>query len=166
MHEIKPLSRAAIPLALERAMRYRLLNDPWQAESICRDVLRTEPDHQEALRMQVMCMTDQFGHPGELGLNEVLAVVARLADPYLRDYCSGIVHERQAGAVVGRGYPQSRDIAHDLLMKAMAFYEKAEPNKPENNEDPILRWNACVRAIRRHRLQAAPQDQEYPEMLE
>ncbi len=166
MKDLKPLSSHAIPLALERAMRYRLLNDPWQAESICRDVLRTEADHQEALRILVMCMTDQFGQRGELGMHEVLAVVAKLQDPYQREYCTGIVHERQAGAALRRGSPHSGEIAYDLLHRAMESYEKAEANKPENNEDPILRWNACVRAIRRHRLQAAPQDQGFPEMLE
>ena len=31
---------AAIPEALEKAHRYRLLNEPWQAESICHDVLQ------------------------------------------------------------------------------------------------------------------------------
>src|SRR6266496_5947017 len=32
---LKPISRAAIPRALERAERYRLLSEPEQAESIC-----------------------------------------------------------------------------------------------------------------------------------
>ena len=30
-------------------MRYRLLNDPEQAESICLDILEVEPGNQEAL---------------------------------------------------------------------------------------------------------------------
>ena len=29
--------------------RYRLLNEPWEAESICLDILTLEPDNQEAL---------------------------------------------------------------------------------------------------------------------
>ena len=48
MFELKPLSREAIPAALEKAMRYRLLNEPGAAESICHDVLRT--DDQRYLR--------------------------------------------------------------------------------------------------------------------
>ena len=39
MFELKPLSREGIPAALEKAMRYRLLNEPGEAESICHDVL-------------------------------------------------------------------------------------------------------------------------------
>jgi hypothetical protein len=35
----KPITRAAIPAAVEKAERYRLLNEPDGAESICLDVL-------------------------------------------------------------------------------------------------------------------------------
>jgi hypothetical protein len=38
MSELKSLSKEAIPAALEKAMRYRLLNEPAEAESICLDV--------------------------------------------------------------------------------------------------------------------------------
>jgi hypothetical protein len=33
--DLKPISIASIPRALEKAERYRLLNEPEQAESIC-----------------------------------------------------------------------------------------------------------------------------------
>ena len=45
MLELKRISKAAVPSALAKAERYRLLNEPEQAESICRDVLAVEPDH-------------------------------------------------------------------------------------------------------------------------
>ena len=48
MYTLKPLAKAAIPGALEKAERYRLLNEPLEAESICRDVLAVEPDNQQA----------------------------------------------------------------------------------------------------------------------
>ena len=48
MLELKQISKHAIPRALAKAERYRLLNEPHEAESICRDVLRTEPGNQEA----------------------------------------------------------------------------------------------------------------------
>ena len=41
--ELKRISQAALPAALAKAERYRLLNEPEQAESICRDVLAVEP---------------------------------------------------------------------------------------------------------------------------
>ena len=46
MFELKPLNQDAIPAALEKAMRYRLLNEPGAAESICLDVLQIDPDNQ------------------------------------------------------------------------------------------------------------------------
>jgi hypothetical protein len=42
--DLKPISIASIPRALEKAERYRLLNEPEQAESICLDILDAEPD--------------------------------------------------------------------------------------------------------------------------
>ncbi len=49
MFELKPLSAEAIPAALEKAERYRLLNEPAEAESICLDVLKTDPENQQAI---------------------------------------------------------------------------------------------------------------------
>lgn len=46
MFELKPLSEGAIPKALKKAERYRLLNEPRQAESICQDVLSIDPDNE------------------------------------------------------------------------------------------------------------------------
>ena len=49
MSELKSLSREAIPAALEKAERYRLLNEPFESESICLDILAIDPQHQQAL---------------------------------------------------------------------------------------------------------------------
>ena len=49
MFELKRLSEDAIPAALEKALRYRLLNEPAEAESICHDVLHIDPENQQAL---------------------------------------------------------------------------------------------------------------------
>ena len=49
MSELKPLSKEAIPAALEKAERYRLLNEPAEAESICLDILAPDPENQQAL---------------------------------------------------------------------------------------------------------------------
>ena len=54
MFELKPLSRESIPAALEKAMRYRLLNEPGESESICHDVLRLDADNQQALVLLLM----------------------------------------------------------------------------------------------------------------
>lgn len=49
--ELKILSPEAVPRALAKAERYRLLNDPGEAESICLDALRAAPHNQEAMRL-------------------------------------------------------------------------------------------------------------------
>ena len=54
MFELRPLSPSAIPSALAKAERYRLLNEGGQAESICLDVLAVDPDNQEALAMMIL----------------------------------------------------------------------------------------------------------------
>ena len=43
MFELKPLSQKPLPAALAKAERYRLLNEPSEAESICQDILAVEP---------------------------------------------------------------------------------------------------------------------------
>ena len=48
MFQLKPLSPSAIPAALAKAERYRLLNEPEQAESICEDILAAQPDNRAA----------------------------------------------------------------------------------------------------------------------
>jgi len=57
---LKTISKEGIPEALSKAERYRLLNEPGEAESICRDVMAVEPDHQGALRLLGLALTDQF----------------------------------------------------------------------------------------------------------
>jgi len=49
MFEPKPISKDAVPAALAKAERYRFLNEPGEAESICLDVLQIEPDNQDAI---------------------------------------------------------------------------------------------------------------------
>ena len=59
--DLKPISQPAIPEALEKVERYRLLNEPSQAESICLDLLRVDPGNQQALVLLLLSLSDQFG---------------------------------------------------------------------------------------------------------
>ncbi len=72
MPDLKPISKEAIPQALAKATRYRLLNEPAQAESICRDVLAADPENQEAVYALILALTDRFGHKGATPLGETL----------------------------------------------------------------------------------------------
>jgi hypothetical protein len=60
MFELKPLSISGIPAALARVERYRLLNEPRVAESICLDILESDPGNAEAVPMLILAITDQF----------------------------------------------------------------------------------------------------------
>jgi len=60
MFEPKRIAKEAIPAAMEKALRYRLLNEPLEAESICCDVLQVDLHNQEALVTLILALTDQF----------------------------------------------------------------------------------------------------------
>ena len=58
--KLKTISRSGLAQAIANAELYRYLNEPEEAESICRDVLAIDPTHALALRMLGLSMTDQF----------------------------------------------------------------------------------------------------------
>ena len=161
MTELKPISREAVPAALQKVERYRLLNEPAEAESICRDVLRTDPGNQRALIMLLLTLTDQFGRG--TSVNDPRAVLERLEGEYERNYYGGIICERQGKAQLRTGTPGSKANAHDWIHEAMGWYERAEALRPSGNDDAILRWNACARLLRDRELGPRPEDLiEYP----
>jgi tetratricopeptide (TPR) repeat protein len=159
MYELKPLSRNALPGALEKADRYRLLNEPVEAESICRDVLVVDPENQRALVMLLLSLTDQFDEGFSEALKEALGVLPHLADEYTRTYYAGIISERRAKALQKRGGPGTSYVAYESFREAMAWYEKAEALRSPGNDDALLRWNTCARILLRHRnLRSAPNE--------
>jgi len=158
MFELKPLSKEAIPAALDKAMRYRLLDEPGEAESICHDVLRIEPENQHALVILLLALTDRFGKGYAVGITQAQEVLPRLRDPYERAYYAGLVSERRAKAQLRQSGPGSGFAAYQLLREAMARYEKAEAIRPAGNDDALLRWNACARMIMGNKL--TPQQEE------
>src|SRR5882672_6689674 len=108
MFELKRISPEAIPLALEKAERYRLLNEPDMAESICLDVLEIDPHNQQALVMLLLALTDQFPTGRAECFSQAQAVVPRLTGEYERLYYSGIIWERHGQARADQGGPGSR----------------------------------------------------------
>ena len=158
---LKRITAEGIPHALERAERYRLLNEPVQAESICHDVLAIDADHQDALRCLILSLTDQFSAAGAAtAAREARAHIAKLHDEYERAYYQGLVHERETRAFLHRKNAV-RSAAYDGFRHAMEWYERAEALRP-GNVDAILRWNSCVRAIERERLAPADVERELP----
>jgi hypothetical protein len=165
MHELKPLHRDAIEAALAKAERYRLLNEPQEAESICLDVLEVDPGNQRARIVLLLALSDQFGDAsGEAARAQDLA--ARLDGEYERLYYGGLVAERRARAALQRGGAAAQG-AYEWLMDALDCFERAERVRPAGNDDAILRWNACVRVLRQHpQLETAGNVREEPQFLE
>jgi hypothetical protein len=162
--ELKPLSKQAIPAAIEKAMRYRLLNEPGEAESICLDVLRADPQNQEALVILLLALTDRFGKGYAISDTQVQEVLSRLHNDYERAYYAGIICERKAKARLDHGGPGSGFMAYDCLREAMSSYEKAEAIRPAGNDDALLRWNACARIIARNKLMPRPKESFEPSL--
>ena len=152
MFELKLLSADAIPAALEKALRYRLLNDPAEAESICHDVLRIDAENQQALVILLLALTDRFGKGYSVGVTEAQEVLSHLRGEYERAYYAGIICERRAKAQLSQGHPGSGHDAYELLREAMAWYEKAEMMRPVKNDDALLHWNTCARLIMGNQL--------------
>jgi hypothetical protein len=143
----KAITREAIPAALEKAERYRLLNEPGGAESICLDVLAVDPDDQEALVMLLLAITDQFDEDTAGNVRRTRDVLPRLRDGYKRAYYAGVIDERHAKALLRRGVLRSGEAAYGLLRDAMRSYEEAEKNRPSGDDEAILRWNTCARLL-------------------
>jgi tetratricopeptide (TPR) repeat protein len=146
--ELKPLSPEAIPAALEKANRYRLLNEPGAAQCICMDILAIDPENQDALKMIVLAISDRFGKDYGVDDTHYKDYLARLNDEYQRAYYTGIVYERRAKATLAKGGLQ----AYEQFVQAMECFEKAEAIRPAGNDEAILRWNGCARIITRNNL--------------
>ncbi|MCI0339274.1 MAG: hypothetical protein L0226_17010 [Acidobacteria bacterium] len=152
MYELKPISKEAIPQALEKAHHYRLLNEPSAAESICQDVLEVDPVNQQALVTLLLALTDRIASSFAAGAAQAREVLPRINDEYQRVYYAGIICERQAKALLNMGGPGARFDAYEWLLEAMNWYTKAETSRPTGNDDAILRWNACARIINSNNL--------------
>jgi hypothetical protein len=158
--DLRPISAESIPEALAKVERYRLLNEPSLAESICLDILAIAPDHQQALISLLLARTDQFGE----GVSAEAAheVLSRIQGGYERAYYRGIVWERVAHAQ-RRHRTGGGGAAYHALREAMICYEQAEAIRPPGNDDAILRWNTCARVIMRNpEIRPLPHEEYQP----
>jgi hypothetical protein len=162
MFELKRIAPEAIPAALEKAERYRLLNQPDAAESICEDVLAIEPDNQHALIALLLSLTDQFHDGDTLPFQQSVGLLPRLHGEYERAYYAGLIWERRASARLREGGPGSGRVALPWLLKAMRYYEQAEEHRPAGNDDALLRWNTCARLTHRHHLEPEAVEEYVP----
>jgi hypothetical protein len=158
MYKLKKLDARGIPAALAKAERYRLLNEAREAESICRDILETDPAGQGrtggAVALLILALTDQFGGHSRRGTvtpDTALALIGAMESPYDRAYLSGIICERWAKAEFARDADRTAGPhIFEWLTRAMDFFEEAEAIAPAANQDAVLRWNSCVRMMERN----------------
>src|SRR3984893_18155876 len=164
MSELKSLSRKAIPAALEKAERYRLLNEPGEAESICLDILKTDSENQQAIITLLLAQTDRFEKGYAVSDTQTKELLSRMKSEYDRAYYTGIVAERRGKAKLRQNTPDCRFQAYDLFREAMNLFEKAEAVRPPDNDDALLRWNTCARIIARNNLVAREPEEriEFP----
>jgi len=161
--ELKRLHADSIASAIKRAEHYRLLNEPLQAESICLDVLDSQPRHQGALILLLLARTDQFGESGGARVEDARQLMPALESEYDRSYYAGIICERWARAALRGNSPGAGPTAYNWLLQAMSWYEKAEALRPEGNDDPVIRWNSCVRQIQKaDHVRPAPDEGFHP----
>ena len=163
MLKLKSISREAIPRALEKIERYRLLNEPEEAESICLDILQIEPENQQALIALLLSLTDQFDR--KIPEHQMRELLTRLRGDYERAYYTGIICERKAKVYLKQNLPGTKFAAHNWLSEAMSWFEKAETIRPPGNDDAVLRWNSCARIIIEENLEAEI-DSSFEPMLE
>jgi hypothetical protein len=165
MFELKSLSPAAIPAALAKAERYRLLNEPEQSQSICEDVLRADPDNRDAKVMLILALSDQFALHLPQAAGRAADLVAELASEYERAYYGGLVAERRGRVLLAQPGPGAR-AAGEWLGEAMDQYERADALRPADNDEARLRWNACARTLNARPDLLAPDELEAPVMNE
>ena len=143
---LKRIRPESLDVALAKAEHYRALNQPEEAESICRDVLEVDAEKQNAWKVLGLALTDRFasGHAGLL--EEALASFERLQDDYERTYHLGVAWERAAKAHLERNEAHSAVAGFEHALDAYEAAEKMRPDLP----DPVLRWNRCIRLLRSH----------------
>jgi hypothetical protein len=147
MRELRTMSEASIPRALEKAERYRFLNEPAEAESICLDVLAVDPDNQKALITFVMALSDQLDERPAALFARAKEAAAKIRDDYARAYFSALLCERRAKAHQKQKSPGSGGVAYEWFQQALEGYARALELREPGNDDAVLRWNTCVRAL-------------------
>jgi tetratricopeptide (TPR) repeat protein len=148
MYRLKRLPSESVGQALTKADHYRELNQPEEAESICRDVLEIDAANQVALKLLGLSLTDQFPRSWTSVFDEALGVFERLTNEYERTYYAGIAYERCAKAQLEHGQAHNAVASFET---ALDFFERAEKLAPAGSEaDPVLRWNRCVRMLTTH----------------
>ena len=143
--KLKTISKDGVAEAISKAELYRFLNEPEESESICHDILAADPENQTALRILGLAITDEFTGESSDRYSEAERTFHRLTDAYEKQYCLGLLCERQAKAQMHAGRPPHAVTV--MFEEAMRHFEAAEKIHPPRNDDAVLRWNRCARLL-------------------
>jgi tetratricopeptide (TPR) repeat protein len=143
-HELKRLADKNLSTAIALAKHYRDLNQPDEAESICRDVLEVAPDNVDALRTLGLALTDRFSSQWMSLFEEACTAFKKLPTDYERSYYVGIAWERYAKAQLEAG--RAHNAIH-AFEEAIERFEEASRYAAKDDPAPILHYNRCVRAL-------------------
>jgi hypothetical protein len=143
--KLKTISKSGIGEAIAKAELYRYLNEPEEAESICRDILVADSSHMLARRTLGLTITDQFTGGAGDRYAEAETLFQSLSDAYERQYYTGLALERRVKAQLRAG--RAPHTLLPLLERALQCFGEAEKIRPASNDDAILRWNRCVRLL-------------------
>src|SRR3954470_18652458 len=133
MFQLKPISHESVSSALAKAEHYRLLAEPSEAESICRDVLAVEADNQHALVILTLALTDQITHDPK-AFARAVETAGLLQSPYERAYYCGIAWERRAKAHHHSGAQGSGHDVYEWIVKALHHFDQAERLRAHGND--------------------------------
>ena len=166
MFELKTLSPEAVPRALAKAERYRLLNEPGEAESICLDALGVDPTNQEAIAMLLLAITDQFD-ADPTRVDDAWKTVDRLTT----STSESITPASSTSGAQRRSSDTPRRAAVRAPTSGSArrwsVTKGRKTLRPPNNDDALLRWNACARLIMSdHHLVPMSEEPREPLLLE
>lgn len=158
--EYHKIDKDSIEDVLERAQQYRSLLQPDMAISICMDIFAVDKNNQDALVIYILALTDQLSQSeSKVHQKKITDSIKRLDSKFLQHYYSGIFFERQARSLLK--HSMSRSFAYEAFIEAIAEFEIAEKMAPEHCADPILRYNSCIRTIKKENLQPR---QEFDEL--
>lgn len=159
---LQPGPRLAVPAALRRALRHLLLQEPAEAEVLCREVLRFDPANPRAATLLIRSLARQIRGLRTPEVALALEALALLPSAEERSYHSGLICEAQGRAVLEQGGPASGFRAFDSLHEAMRWYARVLEAGSVRSGEAGVRWQACAFLIQRHRLVGETEDAGEP----
>lgn len=165
MKRLKRISKTSVPSALKKAERYRLINEPSEAASICHDILDVDPNNSDAKVMLILSLSGQLTERIS-AFGEAKDVVKTLETGYERNYYMGLLCERRARAHFRHGSIGCEHVAYDWFHVALEFFDKAAKDRPKGNDDSYFRWNAVIRTLEEHPSLQPHQENSEAQLLE